>query len=171
MNWLDIVLIIILITSLYGGVRQGLIGSVLGFAGFALGLKLAGVYYIQLGEKLTFVPSPATANIIAFVIIWAAVMVVAAILSAILRKAISLVGLGLLDRLGGLFFGAALGVFSCVLIVAVMMHFPLLDFSQTIQDSKIASFLAQRLAFFFSLLPGNWTDTPFLPPIDPGIPA
>ena len=56
MNWLDIVLLVILAISVFGGLKNGLIKGVLGLAGIIVGVVLSGIYYVNLAESLTFIP-------------------------------------------------------------------------------------------------------------------
>ncbi|MBI2934150.1 MAG: CvpA family protein [Chloroflexi bacterium] len=156
MNWLDVILIIILAGTALGGLSRGLVVTVLGFAGFALGLKLASIHYGFAAAKLTFITSPLLANALGFIVVWAGVIVLASVVGMIMRKAVSMAGLGILDRLGGLLFGLAMGLFLCLLLVVAMLHFQAIDLSEPIRQSKIASLLASKLAIFFPLLPGDW---------------
>ncbi|MBI4334042.1 MAG: CvpA family protein [Chloroflexi bacterium] len=171
MNWLDFLIIAIILSCLVGGFGKGLIVSLFGFAGFALGLKLSGEHYQLVAGRLTFIPNASVASAMGFVTMWAAAMVLAGILGLLFRKIVSLVGLGWLDRLGGLAFGLALGTFASVLLLAVMLNVRVMDFTRAIQESKIALFLIERLGFLFQLLPGDWGEIPLIPPVMPGIPA
>src|SRR4030042_1148975 len=52
MNWLDIVMIVVVVGLGITGLRQGMIRTVFGIAGLIGGIFLAGRYYDELAERL-----------------------------------------------------------------------------------------------------------------------
>ena len=116
----DWFLVVIVALSTLAAVARGLIKALFSLGGLVLGLVLASWNYAALALRLTLLPSLAAQQIAAFLLILMAVMVVFTFIAGVLRKAVSAVGLGLLDRVLGGLFGFARGV---LLGVACMMAF------------------------------------------------
>ncbi|MDP2917535.1 MAG: CvpA family protein [Dehalococcoidia bacterium] len=154
MNWLDIVIIIILVISVIGGLRSGLIRSVLSLAGLIIGVVLAGRFYTALAERLFFVPQDGIAKVVAFIIILVVVMVVAAILGAIITRAASALVLGWLNHLGGGAFGLIMSGIVIAALLAVWVKF--MGMSGPIKGSTIAPLLLDRFPLVLSLLPEDF---------------
>lgn len=151
MNWLDILLIILLIGSAIGGLISGLIKTVFSLAGLILGVILAGHYYLSLADYLTFVPTEKGPPIVAFIIIFLAVMIVATLLGILLTKLVSTVMLGWLNRLGGAVLGLILGAVFLASILAIVGRYA--DTAGILSDSLIAPILLDRVSLIMALLP------------------
>jgi membrane protein required for colicin V production len=151
MNWLDIIIIILLVGSLIGGFVTGLIKTVFSLAGLIIGVILAGHYYIALSAYLAFIPTSAGPSIAAFIIIFLAVMIVAALLGFLLTKLISAVLLGWLNRLGGAVLGVILGSIFIAAFLVIIAKFT--DPGGAISQSVIAPVLLDRIPVILALLP------------------
>ena len=154
MNWLDIVIIVVLVASIFIGGKTGLIKSLLSLVGLVAGINLAGRYYLTLAERLTFIPQEKAAHIAAFVIILIGVMVVAALLGWLLTKIISVVMLGWLNGLGGMVFGLVMGALSVSTLLAIWVKF--FGMNQVVSDSGLASLLLNQLPVILALLPPDF---------------
>jgi membrane protein required for colicin V production len=153
MNWLDIVIIVVLIISALIGLRAGLIKAVLSLAGLIIGVLLAGRFYVPLSEQLTFIPQAGLAKVVAFAIILVAVMLIAAIVAALLKWTVSLMMLGWLNRLGGAFFCFLLGAIFCAALLAIMAKFL---GTGIIAESGLATILLDRFPLILGLLPAEF---------------
>lgn len=154
MNWLDIVVLVVLLIAAFMGLRMGLIKAVLMLAGIIVGVILAGHYSGPLGERLTFISSAGVAKGVAFAVIMLAVLAAAAIAAALLTWAAKVVMLGWVNRLGGAVAGLFLGALFCGALLAMWVHF--LGTAQVITDSAIANILLDRLPMVLALLPGEF---------------
>ncbi len=154
MNWLDFLLIIFIIISAIAGLRAGVIKSLLSLAGIIVGVVLAGRYYITFAEKITLIPSESAARIVAFIIILAAVTVVAGVIASIFSWIVSKIMLGWLNRLGGGLFGLAWGTILAGALLAIWTKY--FGFSGTIADSSLARFLLDTFPLVLSLLPDEF---------------
>ena len=154
MSWLDILIVIGLIISVFSGFRTGLIKAVLTLVGLIVGVVLAGQFYGTLAGWLGFISNPQVAQVVAFIIIVVAVLIVAAILAAVLKWTAEAVLLGWVNRLGGAVFGLVLGAifWSAILVAWVKFIGP----SQVIIDSGIATFLLGIFPVILNLLPGEF---------------
>jgi len=154
MNWLDIVIIVAVVVPTIIGLRTGIIKAALSMAGMVLGVILAGRYYVLLSAQLTFLPSDGIAKIVAFVIILAGVVIVAIILSHLLERAVSMMLLGWVNRLGGAAFGLMLGAVLCSVLLATWIKF--LGPASAIVESNLAMLLLDRFPLVLALLPGEF---------------
>ncbi len=153
MNWLDIVLLVILGVSAFGGLTQGLIKAGLSLAGIIVGVILAGNFYEPLSGLLSFIPNEDIADIAAFILILVGVMVVANILARLLKFAVSVVLLGWVNRLGGAVFGLVLGAIFLSAILATWAKF---FGGDSVAESAIASFLLDKFPLILALLPDEF---------------
>lgn len=121
----DWLLLIILILSTLHALTRGIIKVLFSIGGLILGIIVASWNYLALAHRLTFIPSFAAAQIIAFILILVAVIVVCSILARVLRSAVSTIGLGFIDRLLGAAFGFLRGLLlGVVLMMALTAFFP-----------------------------------------------
>jgi membrane protein required for colicin V production len=154
MNWLDIVLIVVIVISAFSGLRIGLIKGVLSILGLIVGVILAGRYYIPFSEHLSFIPQEAVAKVLAFVIIVLVILVVAGIIAWLLDRIASAVMLGWLNHLGGAVFSAVLGAITCATILTIWVK--LIGTAAVITDSALAPALLSFFSAVLSLLPASF---------------
>jgi len=151
MNWLDIVIIVVVVGLGVAGLRQGMIRTVFGIAGLIGGIFLAGRYYDELAALLF--PSSATwANIAAYAIIAIATLVVAGVIGWLIAKLVNFAALGWLDRLVGFIFGIVIGGLLCAAVLAILLkYYP--GTAAIISQSVIAQFLVEEFPLLLALLP------------------
>jgi membrane protein required for colicin V production len=139
MNWLDILIIVVLILLGVAGLRQGMIRTVFGIAGLIGGIFLAGRYYDELAARL-FPSGAAWGNITAYAIILIATLVVAGVIGWLLAKLVNFAALGWLDKVMGFILGVVIGGLLCAAILAIVVkYYPGME--ATINQSIIAKFL------------------------------
>ena len=151
MNWLDIVIIVVMVLSAFGGLKNGLIRAVLSLAGLIVGVVLAGRYYMLLSEQLAFIPQDNIARIVAFAIILIGMMIIAGLLASLLTWTVSAVMLGWVNRIGGAIFGLVLGGIFCGAILAIWVKF--LGVQSIIIESAMANMLLDFFPVVLALLP------------------
>jgi membrane protein required for colicin V production len=119
--------------------------------GLIVGVVLAGRYSGALGDKLSFISDPNTAQTVAFVFIIVAALIIAMILAFILRKVASTILLGWIDRLGGAVLGLFLGmIFAGAILTMYMKYF---GSTGVVSESWIAGFLLDKFPIVLGLLP------------------
>jgi membrane protein required for colicin V production len=117
MNALDIFVGVILIYGLVRGIFRGLVKEVASIIGVLGAFLAAYSFYGTVGGYLSgVVSSPAYRNLLAFLIIFCAVVVLVNVLAIVIQYLLKIVFLGWLDRLGGVVFG----LIKAALIVAVL---------------------------------------------------
>jgi membrane protein required for colicin V production len=140
MNPLDWLLVLFVLYSIVRAAMRGLVRELFALTGLVVGFVLACWYYQPVGVHLRgLINSPPLAEFCSFLLILCAVMVIAALAGALLRRTASAVGLSALDRLGGAAFGAVRGlVLSAAMLLAVTAFLPTAPW---IQGSKFSPYL------------------------------
>ncbi len=153
MNWLDIVILVALVTPAFAGLRQGIIKAALSLAGVIVGAMLASNFNEQLGGILSFISNPDVANITAYIIILVVVMTVAYVLSAVLKFTVKAATFGWIDRASGAVFGFLMGALFMGAILAAIVQF----FGEGIvTDSFLAGILLNKFPLVLALLPSEF---------------
>ena len=153
MNWLDIVIIIVLVVAAFIGIKTGLIKAVLSLAGLILGIFLAGRYYLNLAGIMKSLPEQA-ANILSYIIILLAVMIIAAIIAWFLNKLLNAVLLGWVNHLAGGIAGLLLGAIFVGAILAILVKYT--GGASIVSGSFLGTLLVERFPLVLSLLPAEF---------------
>lgn len=136
MNWLDYVLLAIIVVTAVYGIFKGFVKQVIGLVAVIAGLVLAVLYYTQAaGIFMGFVKNRLVSNFLGFLLIFLLVVIAGGILGHLLTKAM-LGPLALINRL----FGAVFGIITAVLVCGILV-FALVSFEMA-QPAVRASVLA-----------------------------
>ena len=118
MTPVDWVIIAFVVLNVVLAAMQGFFAEAFSMAGLVVGYVVAAWRYQRLADwLLSFLKSELLAQILAFLIIFWAILVVFSLAGRIMRKLVKEVGLSAFDR----FLGAMLGVVKGVLVVAVIL--------------------------------------------------
>jgi membrane protein required for colicin V production len=123
MNWLDIILLTIMVLTAIVGIFKGLVKQVIGLIAVIAGLLLACLYYEQTAlifEKL--VKNQLLSNFLGFLLIFVVVLIAGAILGHLFTKAMK-GPLAFANRLFGAVFGFLKAVLICGIIVFALVSF------------------------------------------------
>ncbi len=124
MNWLDIVLGLVVLASVFSSIRQGLTREIIGLGSTVLALVLAIWFYGTAGSMLMpYVSTRAVANFAGFVLILAGVLLAGSIIGWAAGKILKVTGLSFVDRLLGSVFGLVRGLIIAVAIVTAIVAF------------------------------------------------
>ena len=154
MSWLDIAIIVVIGITAFVGLKNGIIKTVLTLAGVIVGVILAGLFYVALADKLTFIPQETVARVAAFAIILIAVILIAGIIAGVLKWFASIILLGWVNRLGGALLGLIMGSIFCGALLAIWTKF--LGIAEPIAESALATFLLDRFPVVLALLPAEF---------------
>ncbi len=116
MNWLDIVIIVLLIAAAVQGWRQGVIVQVIGLVAIVCGILLARNLCGPIGEL--FGLEGTVARVAGFAAVLLVVILVVALIGRATRGLSRIVGLGVFDSI----FGAAFSVLKVWLLVWVVLN-------------------------------------------------
>jgi membrane protein required for colicin V production len=151
MNWIDIIILVVVLVSTFIGLRAGIIKIALSFAGVIVGVMLAGRFHVALAGRLTFISQERIAEVVAFAVILIVVMLIASVLAAVLKGIASLVLLGWVNHLGGAVVGFLLGAVLIGALLTLWVKFP--GSSGVIANSSLAEILLDRFPAVLGLLP------------------
>ena len=115
----DWVLVALLVYSTVRAFLRGFLREIFSLVGLIAGILLASWNYVNLARSLHhWITTETTAEIVAFLLIAAGVIVACTLAGRLLRTSADAIGLGFIDRMLGAAFGFARG---CLLGVACMM--------------------------------------------------
>ncbi len=142
MNWLDIAIIVVILSLGMFGLFKGATRAIFGIAGLIGGIVLAGYWH----ESLALFLSPEGSiwsSIAAYAIIVISLLIFSTIISQLITKLIFAAMLGWLDRVIGFLLGAGIGLALCIAFVAAISKVP--GTEGFISHSTIAVLLIKQL--------------------------
>ena len=154
MNWLDIVIIVLIVVPVFFGLKAGIIKMLFTLAGVIVGVVLAGRFSDSLAGILSFISDPGIAKVVAFAIILIAVMIIAVVLAKLIKWALSAVMLGWINHLGGAILGLFLGFVFCGAVLTMWIKF--LGISDVFNQSLLAGFLLNCFPIVLGFLPSEF---------------
>jgi membrane protein required for colicin V production len=157
MNWLDVVILGSLAWFTWAAYRSGLVREFVTLAAIILALPIAGLFYDRLATRLVEIVGDETAAaVVAFLMIFVAVIVAGQIASIALKQAVQLLHLGWADHSGGAFFGFLKGLLIVQALLILFITYPEPDFRETVADSPTASFLLDDVPLAEAFLPSEF---------------
>ena len=157
MNGFDILFILVLLAGTWKGWSNGLLKEVLGLIGVFVGLYVARLLYEQVGYYLAphIGCSPTIGNISAFILIWMGVPILLGIVGSLLTKVLELMGIGGINRLGGVL----VSVLKYALILGALCN--VLSITHLVSDeaqstSTLFKPLARTTSIAFDLAKSQW---------------
>jgi len=124
MNWLDIVLLLILVISIATSFRKGLSREIIGLAAVVVALILGIWFYGPAGAFLApYVSSKGIANLAGFFIVFFGLLTVGSLVSYAVGRVLKVTGLRFIDHLLGAVFGVVRGTLIAVALVMGAMAF------------------------------------------------
>ena len=123
MNWLDYLLLTIMVVTAIVGIFKGFVKQAIGLVAVVAGLILACLYYEQTASVFqTFVKNQLVSNFLGFLLIFIVVLIAGGILGHLLTKA--MIGpLALINRLFGALFGFLKAVLICGILLFALVSF------------------------------------------------
>ena len=143
MNWVDLLLLFVLVISVLAGLKAGFARVGIGFAATLLGIFFGLWCYGIVGAYfLDYVSSRAIANLIGFFVIFLGIVIIGAIVGHIVARFFKWAGLSWFDRLLGGAFGALRGAIVAVAMVTVLLAFAPTPPPRSVTDSKLLPYVA-----------------------------
>jgi len=164
MNWLDILLLLVVLLSTVSAAQKGFSREVIGIGAALIGLIL-GIWFYGLAGSflLPYVSSPPVANFIGFFIVFVACVVLGTLVSAIIRRFMRTVGLSWFDRMLGAVFGLVRGtLLSMAVITALVAFAPAVkqdSVPASVAESRIAPYIVQGANFVIAIAPRELKDS------------
>jgi membrane protein required for colicin V production len=136
MNGFDVFVLVIISFCLIRGYFKGLIREVSGVIAVVVGFYGANTYYPFFTPYLeSFIETSGARSLICFFVLFCGILILIGLVAALIRKFLSLVFLGWVDRFFGLVFGTAKGVLIVAVLFVMMMTF-IPDTAQFLSGSK-----------------------------------
>ena len=122
-NIFDAIVISITLILAIKGYFSGIIREIAGLLGIGFGLFFGSIYYKDVGlyvnDSILKIPNESAIDLVGFVTIFILVWLIIVLIGMLFSKMLSIAKLGLLDRIGGVFFSA--GKFFIIVSVIVTM--------------------------------------------------
>jgi uncharacterized membrane protein required for colicin V production len=155
MNWIDIVVVILLVLGFIGGTTEGAVRAFASLIAVIISIPLAGLCYRLIASLLSFLPGENWENFIGFFI---ALGIITAILHLIFLLPKKLIGAvwnkGILLRLLGGVFNVLGGMIGMVVFTLVVQTYPIFDWlARWVSSSGALSTLVDAFGFVQGLLP------------------
>ncbi len=143
MNWLDYLLIAILLLSVVMSARKGFSREIIGLAAAVFALVLGMWFYGLAGSFLQpYVSSARMANLLGFLLVFFGVILLGWMAGWVVNRFLRTVGLSFFDRLLGAGFGLVRGLMIAISLLTAYMAFgPQID-SKTVSGSVLHSRIA-----------------------------
>jgi len=159
MNWLDIVILVVILGFVLSAYSAGLIREVITLVAIVVGIVVAGQLYRNLAtDVLVFIDNEEAALAISFLVLLGAVYLLGQVSAYVLKRAASLLMLGWADRLGGALFGLVKGSIVVEVILILFAAYPQLHLDDAIADSTLAPFFIDSAPLVLRILPGEFGD-------------
>ncbi len=157
MNWVDIVIIVVLVWFTFSAFSAGIIREIVTMVGVALGIVLAGIFYKDLASDIKLaVDNDNAANIVAFLTIFGACFLAGQLAGMLLKQTASLLMLGTFDHLLGALFGLIKGLAVAELLLIVFVTFPAFGLKDTIHDSALGPMFLNGVPLLLRILPSEF---------------
>ncbi len=159
MNWLDIVIIAVILVFALSAYSAGLIREVVTLVAAVLGIVIAGLLYDDLAaDVLVFINNEEAALAVSFLILLGAVYLLGQIIAYLLKRAATLLMLGWADHLGGAAFGLLKGFIVVEVLLILFAAYPQLSLDDAIDDSELAPVFLDSVPVLLKVLPGQFDD-------------
>ncbi len=160
MNWLDIVILLILLVSVLTSFRKGFSREVIGLAAVVLALLLGAWFYGTAGSfLLPYVSSRAAANFVGFFLVFCGVMLCGAVVNFVIGKFLKVTGLSIFDHVLGAGFGLLRGVLVAVaLILGIMAFAPGEQAPASVVRSRLAPYVVDAARVAAAMAPKELKD-------------
>jgi membrane protein required for colicin V production len=153
-TWVDVALILIILWSVAVGVRAGLAKVMIGFCATVAALLVGFWCYPLVAVKLApWVADKTLANFFGFIILFAGILLVGALLASMMSKFFAWVGLSWLNRLLGGAAGFVRGVLITAVLVDVLVAFAPAPTPEVLQHSIVVPYVSSVAGWLIDLAP------------------
>lgn len=157
MNWLDFVILLVIVFFAVSAFQSGLIREVVTLVSAVAGVVVAGLFYDDLArDVLVFIEDDDVALVVAFLVLLGAIYLAGQLIAIMLKQTASLLLLGWADRIGGGLFGLLKGLIVVEVLLILLVTFPQLGLDDDIDGSAIASVFLDAVPVLLLILPGEF---------------
>lgn len=153
-DWITIALAAGIALVTWRAYANGFIRELVSLSVAVLAIPIAGVFYDDLTRKLEpIISDPTAARLVAFVSILFGVIIGGQVIAHLLKRAVAMLNLGVLDHLAGGAFGFLKAVLICQVILIALVAFPSPDLQENIDESPVARGLLDAAPVVLAFLP------------------
>jgi uncharacterized membrane protein required for colicin V production len=157
LNWVDAVILAIIAWLVYAAFNAGLIREVITILGAIFAVALAGLFYNELAKDVDVaVKDIETSRIVAFAVIFGAVVLASQLVAMFLKQAATLLFLGIFDSLGGAIFGLLKAFVFIEIALIFAITFETLNLEDDVEGSTLAPFFLDALPVLTRILPDEF---------------
>lgn len=153
MNYIDIIILVLLVVFGIGGLRKGIITEAATLLGLGLGLYGAFHFSDFTAEQLVkYVEiDPKYMNVISFAVTFIVVAVLVFLLGKLVAKLVKAINLGFVDKIGGFLIGLAKGVLISSLLIMLINALNLNSVikEETKQESLLYPYVEQAVPYVY----------------------
>ena len=159
MNWIDLVIILILVAFVGTAYTAGLIREVVTMVAVVVGIVVAGLLFDDFAtDVLVFIDDEDAARAVAFLVLLGAIYLFGQIAAYVLKRMASIMMLGWADKAGGAAFGLVKGLVVVQVLVVLFAAYPSLGLDDAIDNSAIGKFFVDDVSVVLVILPGEFDD-------------
>ena len=163
MNWVDIAIIIVWGVTALWGYSKGLLGVLVPLISLVVGLAFASRIGDSVGQMFSSVTDNENAQTVAgFILIIVVILIAGGIISFAISRVLGVIPLfGLANSLSGMAAGILIGFLLLSGVLTNIQRFPVRDYDESINESKLGVFLADNFDVVIRglrLIPGDWDD-------------
>ncbi|HYM11161.1 MAG TPA: CvpA family protein [Bryobacterales bacterium] len=160
MNWLDVIIALVVLTSLVLSIIKGLTRELVSLAAAIVGLLAALWWYPDLSKHLEpYSKSETVSGFVSFLLIFMAFLILGFVLSKILASLVKATGMRWFDRILGAAFGLLRGVLiAAVLVLAIVAFAPGKRPIESVAESRLAPSVLQFARVLVALAPHKIKD-------------
>lgn len=157
MNWLDGVILGIIIWFIFAAFSAGFIRESITVITAILGVILAGLFYKDLAEDvLVLIDSERVARTVAFLGIFGATFLAGQIVAMLMKETASLLQLGIFDSLAGAFFGLFKGLLIVQVLLIFFATYNSLGLASAMDDSAFTPLFVDKAPILLRVLPSEF---------------
>ena len=155
MNWVDIVVVILLVLGFIGGMKEGAVRAFASLIAVIISIPLAGLSYRLIASLLSFLPGENWENFIGFFIALGIITAVLHLIFFLPRKLVGAVwNKGILLRLLGGGLNLVGGMIGMVVFALVVRTYPIFDWlARWVSSSGALNTLMDGFGFVQAMLP------------------
>ena len=160
LNWLDILLGLIIVSSAIAGLRAGFTRVVIGLVATIVGLVAGFWFYRMVGDQLhPWISTPAAANAVGFFLIFFGVALLGSLIAGLLSKMLRWVGLSWFNYLLGGVAGFARGALVVAVLANVLVAFAPASMPNYLKNSRILPYANGVASVLAELAPRELKDS------------
>jgi len=159
-HWIDLLIVGVIAWMTFTAFSNGLIREVVKLVALVLGAVLAGMFYDDLSQNLSFLLDDGTTrNLVSFGALLGGTLILGQIVAGMLRGTARMLMLGPFDHLGGAAFGLVKGAILVELALIAVSVFPAASqVALAVDDSALAPLFLERMPVMELALPDEFDD-------------